>query len=690
VHGSCVTDFDPEDDDAGAVLAGRSGSADPDAAMFDDDDDEDGAAVGGSRLLSERSHIRKNFDVEDISEEYRGRVVSRKQLDFGGGQQEDDEEEEDEEEGEDDDGEDAEEEEDEQDDGEDDEEEEEGEDDDEQDGEDEDDEDEDDEDEEDDDDEEEGGGGTKAMLASGLSDQQRQVQQQLAALEAEDAAGAGGAASLFQPRGAAASTSKGKTAPSSATSQYTKSLHMQNQLSWYTQLLNLRIRVQGVVAAANRLPAAADVSVADQAPSADAVDAVSVRQRFEAAAPAVTPAYSATLRGARKLLDELFDLQHELMQQNARLFAAGAGATEDEDEQDEEDEQTRSRIPRWQGLAGSKRRRATSEDETEAASDDEEEGANNGHGGGATADEQAAVDQYWQYLSGSLTPFFRPIQDALIDKWNTKTQLSAGQVAGGAGAGSSAFGQSGLAAAAAAGGKGGLKVINQSVLAQIDQLMLDESRLVRRSQLHRGANASSDAKNALLGRVEAERTRAAKRARRESAAVSDFDAAELSANGGGDAEDEEQYDGAIYDDNDYYQQLLAEIIAAASSSELGSGGVGGPAGGHDAAQLAKAAAAARKRGKRAGAGVVDRRASKGRKMRYVVHAKLANFMAPRAAPIADDYATRKAAAAAGAGSAAAALTGSGFALDELFINLFGGHGKKTLPAASQKTQAAAQ
>jgi len=660
------------------VLAGRNGSADPDAAMFDDDDEDLGAGAGGSRLLSERSHIRKNFDVEDISEEYRGRVVSRKQLDFGGGQQEDDEEEEEE----DDDGENAEEEE-EEDEQDDEEEEEEGEDDDE------DGEDEDDENEEDEDDEE--GGGTKAMLASGLSDQQRQVQQQLAALEAEDAAGAGGAASLFQPRGAAASTGKGKTAPSSATSQYTKSLHMQNQLSWYTQLLNLRIRVQGVVAAANRLPAAADVSVADQAPSADAVDAVSVRQRFEAAAPAVAPAYSATLRGARKLLDELFDLQHELMQQNARLFAAGAGATEDEDEQEDEEEEeagSRSRIPRWQGLAGSKRRRATSEDETEAASNDEEEGASNGHG--VITDEQAAVDQYWRYLSGSLTPFFRPIQDALIDKWNTKTQLSAGQVAGGAGAGSSAFGQSGLAAAASAGGKGGLKVINQSVLAQIDQLMLDESRLVRRSQLHRGANASSDAKNALLGRVEAERTRAAKRARRETAAVSDFDAAELAANGGGDAEDEEQYDGAIYDDNDYYQQLLAEIIAAASSSELGSGGVGGPAGGHDAAQLAKAAAAARKRGKRAGAGVVDRRASKGRKMRYVVHAKLANFMAPRAAPIADDYATRKAAAAAGAGSAAAALTGSGFALDELFINLFGGHGKKTLTAAAQKSQAAAQ
>jgi hypothetical protein len=46
------------------------------SSSYDDADDD----AGVPSLLAERSHIRKHFDVEDISKEYKGKVVSRKSL----------------------------------------------------------------------------------------------------------------------------------------------------------------------------------------------------------------------------------------------------------------------------------------------------------------------------------------------------------------------------------------------------------------------------------------------------------------------------------------------------------------------------------------------------------------------------------------------------------------------------------
>ena len=503
--------------------------------------------------------------------------------------------------------------------------------------------------------------------ATGLSVQQRRVQQQLALLEEEDESAG---TSLFAPRGAAAAAAAAVTS-STATSQYTKSLHMKHQLAWYTNLLNLRIRVQGVLASANRLPPAVAAADEDAGADSDSTQPANVRAQFEAASPAVAPAYSAALRGARKLLDELFELQHGLMAQNSKIFTA-ASATADDDDDDAEQSDDTAHIPQWQGAVGSRKRKrdasAAEDDETEAAEEDDEDDGEEDSAESA----EAALQAYWSYLNTDLNPFFTPIQNALIDKWNTKTQLSAGQIAGAAGS-SSAFGASGLAA------KGGLKVINQSVLAQIEQLMLDEDRLIKRSQLHRAAvTTTTGAGSELLGRVYAERERVAKAAR--TAGRSHNDAVD-SALMGEDPDSSllsgryaEVYDAAIYDDNDYYQQLLAEIISAASAAAL----EGGAAGGHDGDLLAKAAAAARRKGRKAGA-LVDRRASKGRKLRYTVHAKLANFMAPRPAPIADDYAAR---AAQDQNRSSSLLTGSGFAMDELFMNLFGGQGKVAKAAAT--------
>jgi len=76
-----------------------------------------------------------------------------------------------------------------------------------------------------------------------------------------------------------------------------------------------------------------------------------------------------------------------------------------------------------------------------------------------------------------------------------------------------------------------------------------------------------------------------------------------------------QYDEEVYDDRGFYSLLLRAFIAA------GSRGSGLKA--DDLAQLRKY---------RRNQQEVDRRASKGRKTRYVVHKKLQNFMFPHEAP----------------------------------------------------------
>lgn len=82
----------------------------------------------------------------------------------------------------------------------------------------------------------------------------------------------------------------------------------------------------------------------------------------------------------------------------------------------------------------------------------------------------------------------------------------------------------------------------------------------------------------------------------------------------GEVEGEEQTDVDVFDDTDYYQQLLRDVIA-------GRGGNDGQAG--DAQWLIQQRERKAKRKK-----TVDTKASKGRKLRYEVHAKLQNFMVP--------------------------------------------------------------
>ncbi|TFK91718.1 TRAUB-domain-containing protein [Polyporus arcularius HHB13444] len=78
-------------------------------------------------------------------------------------------------------------------------------------------------------------------------------------------------------------------------------------------------------------------------------------------------------------------------------------------------------------------------------------------------------------------------------------------------------------------------------------------------------------------------------------------------------EDEERLDPEVFDDADYYQQLLRDVIAARG---------GGDGQGEQQWQIQQRERKAKRKK------TVDTKASKGRKLRYEVHAKLQNFMVP--------------------------------------------------------------
>ncbi|KAI8464900.1 MAG: apoptosis antagonizing transcription factor-domain-containing protein [Monoraphidium minutum] len=164
-----------------------------------------------------------------------------------------------------------------------------------------------------------------------------------------------------------------------------------------------------------------------------------------------------------------------------------------------------------------------------------------------------------------------PFRDGSLDKWHRRTVLSSG--------------------AAALRGSGGLRALQQSVTVQVASLMRDGPRLAARTQLPRAlaprplCSVAADAAPDLEPATEDATTTAAT----------------ATANGGGERDPE------TFDDGEFYQQLLKELLEA---------GAAGPAG---------AAAAARPPKRRK---AVDRRASKGRKLRYSVMDKLVGFCAP--------------------------------------------------------------
>lgn len=168
---------------------------------------------------------------------------------------------------------------------------------------------------------------------------------------------------------------------------------------------------------------------------------------------------------------------------------------------------------------------------------------------------------------------FQDYRDSTIQRWNDKTQLSGGKVKGKS-----------------------FSAFDQSALTQINQILGDKERLIKRTQLKRSVYK-------VLGKT----------------AVDDkqgVTSEETISEGNPMNQDHlKDYDPEIFDDNDFYHQLLRELIEKKTSDI------------NDPVALSRQWLEIQKlRGK--SKKKVDMKASKGRKVRYDVHSKLVNFMAP--------------------------------------------------------------
>ncbi|KAM7410604.1 hypothetical protein PAMA_001844 [Pampus argenteus] len=171
---------------------------------------------------------------------------------------------------------------------------------------------------------------------------------------------------------------------------------------------------------------------------------------------------------------------------------------------------------------------------------------------------------------------FQPYRNATLQKWHDKTRLTMGKSTKGFGA------------------------FDRNILTQVEQVLMDNERLVRRTQTKRSEYR-------VLGKKEA----------------SSLPSESVSPEG---EEPEQQLkanahlkdlDEDIFDDDDFYHQLLRELIERKTSAADPNDQV---AMGKQWLAIQKLRSKIKKK--------VDTKASKGRKVRFHIHSKLVNFMAP--------------------------------------------------------------
>ncbi|KAG9304948.1 hypothetical protein G9A89_003117 [Geosiphon pyriformis] len=174
------------------------------------------------------------------------------------------------------------------------------------------------------------------------------------------------------------------------------------------------------------------------------------------------------------------------------------------------------------------------------------------------------TENLWNEMQ-TLHENFLPFRTQTIEKWNNKVQIVSGLPL-----------------------NKKFKVINQNLNSQIEQILHDHERLLKRTQLKRNDDR-------IIGKCESDAAKP------------------LNENKGKD-EHLSQYDPEIFDDTDFYQQLLRELIESRMVDTDDPIALG----------IRWAALKQTKQKKKK----VDTKASKGRRLRYHVHEKLQNFMVP--------------------------------------------------------------
>ncbi|TKS74142.1 Protein AATF [Collichthys lucidus] len=171
---------------------------------------------------------------------------------------------------------------------------------------------------------------------------------------------------------------------------------------------------------------------------------------------------------------------------------------------------------------------------------------------------------------------FQPYRNTTLQKWHDKTRLTMGKSSKGFGA------------------------FDRNILTQVEQVLMDNERLVRRTQTRRSEYR-------VLGKKEAT-------ALASETVFTEGEEAEQQLKANTHLKD---LDENIFDDDDFYHQLLRELIERKTSAADPNDQV---AMGKQWLAIQKLRSKIKKK--------VDTKASKGRKVRFHIHSKLVNFMAP--------------------------------------------------------------
>uniref|UniRef100_A0AAZ1Y4P0 Apoptosis antagonizing transcription factor n=1 Tax=Oreochromis aureus TaxID=47969 RepID=A0AAZ1Y4P0_OREAU len=214
----------------------------------------------------------------------------------------------------------------------------------------------------------------------------------------------------------------------------------------------------------------------------------------------------------------------------------------------------------------------TGEDE-EITSDDEKEGSAQQ---ARAPKRKLEMAEYPDFMAKRFAAF-QPYCNATLQKWHDKTRLTMGKSTKGFGA------------------------FERNILTQVEQVLMDKDRLLKRTQTQRSEYR-------VLGKVEAPALTS------ENIPMEGGEVSEQQLKSNTHLKD---LDEDIFDDDDFYHQLLRELIERKTSAADPNDQV---AMGRQWLAIQKLRSKIKKK--------VDTKASKGRKVRFHIHSKLVNFMAP--------------------------------------------------------------
>ncbi|XP_026068271.1 protein AATF-like isoform X2 [Carassius auratus] len=313
---------------------------------------------------------------------------------------------------------------------------------------------------------------------------------------------------------------------------------VKNQLALWDQMLERRIKMQKALVTANQLPQP---------------------QTFPEFKSRGGTEYADALKNSHKALKalqrSLLELQDQLLYQNPETRVISQGKT-------------------WGASSSVKdNEEIDSENEMETGDDgqvEEQEAVRNG-----PPKRKLEMAEYPNFMAKRFAAFL-PYRDATLQKWYDKTRLTTGK------------------------SKKGFGAFDRNILTQVEQVLMDKERLVRRTQTRRSEYRVLGKPEPITPEIDS--------------SITEGEAAELALKSNIHLKD---LDEEIFDDDDFYHQLLRELIERKTSATDPNDQV---AMGKQWLAIQKLRSKIKKK--------VDTKASKGRKVRFHVHSKLMNFMAP--------------------------------------------------------------